>query len=421
MLRVELNQARPGMELAMPVVHPRSPDTVLLRAGFVLDGKTIERLDELRAREVWIKYPGMEFVAEHISPAIVQAGQKLTAAIGSAFEGALREGAAELEYTPYRRAIYELMERLVESPSAGVFVVDLASAEMPMSRSAGQGCFLSLLLGLKLETYLMVSRTRLGLVARDVSNLGMGALLRDIGMLRAEPEVRCRWRQCSDEVDPSWRDHVSIGFEMVRGAVEPSAAAAVLHHHQRFDGSGFPKRLTASGEEAPLSGTDIHVFSRIIATADMFERMRFPPARTECEPEPPPAPVVRVLRQLVRGEESAWLDPMVVKALVNVVPPFPPGSLVTLSNGLRCAVSSWDPLDPCRPEVAVLNKFGLDPARFEEPRERIDLREAEHLYIAEAEGQHVAGDLFSPAAPDEFDVYRAQSALLRRPIEAAAG
>jgi HD-GYP domain-containing protein (c-di-GMP phosphodiesterase class II) len=291
---------------------------------------------------------------------------------------------------------------------------------MPLSRAAGQGCFLSLLLGLKLETYLMLSRSRLGVVARDVSNLGMGALLRDIGMLHVPPEARWKWRLCSDEVDPAWRDHVTIGYDAVRGTIEPSAAAAVLHHHQHFDGSGFPMRTTISGDDEPLRGTDIHIFARIIAAADTFERMRFPPAQSGAEGQPAPVPVVRVLHQLVRGPESAWLDPLVIKGLVSVAPPFPPGSIVTLSNGLRCAVTSWNPRDPCRPEVAVLDRVALDPARFEEPRERIDLGEAEHLYVVEAEGQHVAGDLFWPQTPDEFDLGKAQSSLLRRP-EAAAG
>jgi hypothetical protein len=421
MLRVDLSQARPGMELAMPVTHPRSPETVLLRAGFTLDGKTIERLAELRAREIWIKYPGMEFVAEHISPAIVRAGQRLSGAIGAAFEEVLREGSANLEYTSYRRAIQDLMERLVDCPRAGVFVMDLASSETPLSRSAGQGCFIALLLGLKLETYLMLSRSRLGMVARDVSNLGMGALLRDVGMLARQPRDRWQWRLCSDEVDPTWRDHVTVGYEMVRGEVEPSAAAAVLHHHQHFDGSGFPHRTTVSGTEEPLRGTDIHIFARIITAADIFERMRFPPAPAQGQAEPAPVPVVRVLNRLLRGPESAWLDPMVVKALVQAAPPFPLGSVVTLSNGLRCAVTASDPRDPCRPEVAVLDRFALEPGKFESPRERINLRETEHVHIAEAEGQDVSEDLFSPLTPDEFDVHKAQTALIRRPMDGMAG
>lgn len=421
MLRVELAQASAGMELAMPITHPKSPGTVLLRSGFVLDGKTINRLAQLRARDIWIKYPGLEFVSEQICPGMIQSGQALTAAIGKAFGEVLPQGGARLEYEPYRRAIGDLMSRLADNPRAGTLVVDLAGSQVPMARSAGHGCFLSLILGLKLETYLIVSRTRLGMVARDVSNLGMGALLRDVGMMRLPTADRWRWRAECDQTDPTWREHVRIGYEMVRGEIEPSAAAAVLHHHQRFDGSGFPLRVDANGEEQRRAGADIHIFARIIGAADIYERMRFPAASRAGEPDPVPVPVVRVLHRMLRGPESARLDPIVLKALLQVVPPFPVGSLATLSDGRRCAVVSWDPLDPCRPKVAVLRSATLDPERFEEPSEWIDLREAPGVHIAEAEGHGVAADLFFPESPDEFDVYKAQSALLSRPVERQAG
>lgn len=421
MLRVEMAQARPGMEIAMPITHPKSPETVLLRSGFVLDSKTITRLRQLYAREVWIKYPGLDFVSEQICPQIIQSGRRLSAAIGRAFGEVVNQGQADLEYGPYRRAIGDLLSRLVDNPKAGMLVVDLASSQIPLSRSAGQGCFLSLVLGLKLETYLIVSRTRLGLVARDVSNLGMGGLLRDVGMLQLPAEERWRWRAHRDQTDPTWRSHVHAGYEMVRGEIEPSAAAAVLNHHQRFDGSGFPCRIDANGEEQPVGGTDVHIFARIIAVADTFDRLRFPPAAGPDQSEPEPVPVVQVLHTLLRSPASGWLDPIVRTALVHVAPPFPVGSIVRLNDGQRCAVVAVDPLNPCCPEVAVLGCERLNPARFEEPREQLDLRETEGLHIAEAEGVDVTPWLFMPESPGEFDVHRAQTALIARPIEQAAG
>ncbi|MCC7388096.1 MAG: HD domain-containing protein [Phycisphaerales bacterium] len=416
MLRVELAQARPGMELAMPISHPRMPGRVLLRAGFVLDSKTIGRLADLHARDVWIRYPGLDFVAEQISPEIVQAGQELTGAIGEAFGEVLSSGSAQLDYGLYRRAVGDLMSRLVDNPKAATLVVELAGSQVPMSRSAGQGAFLALILGLKLETYLILSRTRLGMVARDVSNLGIGALLRDIGMLELAPGDRWRWRAACDETDPTWREHVKIGYERVRGEIEPSAAAAVLHHHQRFDGSGFPMRITVSGEEEPLAGRDIHIFSRIIAAADLFDRMRYPASSSPDRADPEPVPVVRVLRRLLRGPASSWLDPIVAKALVQAVPPFPVGSMVRLSDGRFGAVVAWDALQPCRPVVAILPGRSFDPTNLEEPRERVDLREYRGLSIAEAEGQDVRGDVFEAESGDEFDVYKAQSALICMPV-----
>ena len=110
MLRVELVDARPGMELALPITHPANPETVLLRSGFTLDHKTISRLSELRAKEIWITYPGMDFVSRQICPRILSAGRRLSGSISKALEEIVPEGKAELDYAPFRRAIGNLLE-----------------------------------------------------------------------------------------------------------------------------------------------------------------------------------------------------------------------------------------------------------------------------------------------------------------------
>lgn len=421
MLRVELADARPGMELALPITHPANPETVLLRTGFTLDDKTISRLSELRAKEIWITYPGMDFVSRQICPRILSAGRRLSGAISKALDETMPEGKADLDYSPFRRAIGNLLERLIDSPRAATLIVDLASSQIPLARSAGNGSFLALLIGLKLETYLMLSRSRVGLLSRDVSNLGMGALLRDIGLTRLEPNERWRWRAADDSIDPTWREHVQRGYDMLRGGVGPSAAAAVLHHHQRFDGSGFPLRDTFHGEPQPVTGTDIHIFARIVAVADVFDRLRHPAPTAPGADEPDPVPVVRVLRQMLRTEMAGWFDPIILHALVHAVPAFPPGSLVTLNDGRRAVVVSWDPLNPCRPTVALLPRLAMDPRRFDEPGEQIDLRTVRGVHIAEAEGQQVSDDLFEPETPSEFDIHKAQSAMIAVPMERRAG
>lgn len=415
MLRVELRQAKPGMELSLPVTHPSRPDTTLLRAGFVLDAHSIDRLKELGMRNVWIRYPGLEFVCQHISPAIVDAGQRLTAAISETFEASMTHVGAKMDYARYRAAVGHLMDKLASRSKAGLFVVDLAGSEIPMARSAGHGCFLSMLMGMKLDTYLMMSRSRLGTGARDVSSLGMGALLRDVGMLHLSEELQWKWRATWDESDPAWREHVRIGYELVRGHIEPSAAAAVLHHHQRFDGSGFLNRKTYSGELVPYCGEDIHIFARIIAAADLFDRMRYPPADGPGEPEPIPTPTVRVLNRLLRGPESAWLDPIVVRALINVVPAFAPGSMVMLNNGQQCVVVDWKSDDPCRPIVAPMDDAMLDPNRYEPPAEVIDLQKTPELWIEETEHQSVGDDLFFPLFEGELDLSHIQRQLITQP------
>ena len=84
-----------------------------------------------------------------------------------------------------------------------------------------------------------------------------------------------------DETDEQWRKHVLVGFALVKGRLPATASAAVLHHHQRMDGSGFPERQRGFGPPTALRGEEIHIFSRIVAMADVFDRFRNPPGHAE--------------------------------------------------------------------------------------------------------------------------------------------
>ncbi|QYU68139.1 HD domain-containing protein [Leptolyngbya sp. 15MV] len=220
-------------------------------------------------------------------------------------------------------------------------------------------------------------------------------MFHDVGMARMAPDVLQRWNHTQDESDPDWRAHVHVGFDVVKNALGPAAAAAVLHHHQKFDGTGFPRRLRLDGTEEPLAGSDIHVFARIVAAADLFDRLRHPPAAL---PGSTPTPVVRVLKRLQQQPYANWIDPMVFRGLLSVVPPSVPGSIVTLSTGQQAVVTEWFPEDPCRPAVHILPN-GLDALGPDDPIERIDLRQRTGIVVARAEGHDVTSDNFFPEHP----------------------
>lgn len=403
MLRVLLTSARPGMTLGLPVFHPRQPATVLLKAGVRLEDRLIGRLRDTGVRELYIQYPRLEFLAEYVSPAIFEAREHVTRHIGDAFDAITGDVAASLDYYQYRAGVVSLLEKLAESPRAALFVGEMADHDQPLLRHSAAVCYLALLMGLKLEPYLVQERARLSpATARDVAPLGVGAMLHDVGMLRLDPEVIRRWEARADENDEAWRAHATIGYDLVKGRIDPSAAVVVLHHHQRYDGSGFPSIRQTMGPPAAPAGSDIHIFARIVAAADRFDRLRAPPAR-------PRLPIVRALRQMVRGEHRAWLDPMVLRALVAVVPPYAPGSRVTLSDGTEGAVTAWHPTNPCRPTVAPLvERRGELVAEVEDA---IDLRHREDLRVARMDGETVLDDHFEPELPWEFDLDRALKAL----------
>lgn len=426
MLRVSIHEAAEGMRLAMPVYHPRRGGPVLLKSGVCLDARLIARLREIELREIWIHYPEMGFLGSYVSPAILQARAQLSHKVFEALDAVAANATAQLDYASYKRAVVGLIEQLLRAPTAAYYVEELSTADTPHGRHANSVCFLSLLMGLKLGDYLIAERSRLHAAhARDVTSLGVGAMLHDVGMLRLPTQTLRKWNREHDETDPHWQRHVKLGFDMVREGVDPSAAAVVLHHHQAHDGSGFPRRKLLGGGAIPLEGQEIHVFARIVAVADEFDRMRDSGDAPGADSVPQTRrPTVAALRELTLGATSKRFDPMVIRALVASVPAYAPGSIVTLSDGSKAVVCNWRPDDPCRPRVrpieglaAAINARNEEPDVLDagaEPKDLIDLSCAPDLYIAHAEGFDVSDENFLLPSTSEFDLRRADRERINR-------
>ncbi len=426
MLRVSIQEAVEGMRLAMPVYHPRRGGPVLLKAGVSLEQRLISRLREIELREIWIHYPGMGFLGRYVSPAILHARAELSHQVLDALDAVAANAMARLDYSAYKRAIVGLVEQLLRAPTAAYYVEELSLPDTPHGRHANSVCFLSLLMGLKLGDYLIAERSRLHAShAKDVTSLGVGAMLHDIGMLRLPVSTLRAWNREHNEKDPHWQRHVKLGFDMVREGVDASAAAVVLHHHQAYDGSGFPRRKLLDGGSIPLDGQEIHVFSRIVAVADAFDCLRDSGDAPGADSVPQTRrPTVAALREMALGEASGRFDPMVIRALVASVPAYTPGSLVTLSNDTRAVVCNWRPDDPCRPRVMPID--GLERAinaveepmaildSAEEPRGLIDLSCTPDLHIAWAEGFDVSDENFLLPSAGEFDLRRADRERINR-------
>ncbi len=395
MLKVELEHAVPGMVLALPVMHPELPGHTLLHAGYELEAEVMPRLHRLRIRRLWVGYPALDFVDKYISREVMQGQAQMVNTITDAFTNMQRKATARINYDAYCRNIGNLVSRLLNSPQAALFLDDLSSTEpegLDLVRHASTVTYLSLLMGLKMEGYLVKQRKHIDPGrAKEVVNLGVGAMLHDIGIRELTPEVRNRYMITHDETDPAWREHPTLGYHMVRQNVEPSVATVVLNHHQRWDGSGY------AGSAVPvLAENRIHVFARIAGLADQFDRMRQMHRET-------PVPVVAVLRELLKPEYHKQFDPQAMITLFAVVPPYAPGSIVKLSDGRFAVVLEPHPADPCRPVVQPIH----DPQKLDEglAGEPLDLsQEGRNYMIVECDGENVERYHFAaPSFMEDFE------------------
>ena len=105
----------------------------------------------------------------------------------------------------------------------------------------------------------------MGGLEHELKNIAMGAWLHDIGKLAIPDAILLKPGSLTDEERQVMQRHVQIGYDLVKGIPFLSnAAEIILGHHERCDGSGYPRGL--KGEEIPGG-------ARIFAVADTFDAM----------------------------------------------------------------------------------------------------------------------------------------------------
>lgn len=367
MLILPVEEARVGMVLAAPVTHPMHPDQELLKTGYVLAEEVIAKLRELGVTYIYVDYPGLDDLDRHLAANLSPARQKIYSQIKETIIANQKRVRPAVSYIDYYAATRELVLTLMSQGEHPVYLEHMLRLGTDAVAHATAVAHLSLLLGIKLERYLIEQRQDLPAKhAREVVNLGVAGMLHDMGKL-ALPEHLQHHTVVRPPADPDdlhiWQSHSYKGYERIRRGVEPSAAAAVLHHHQRWDGAGFPVMTRRNRKQYIPSQHQIHIFARIIAVADLYDRlatrMRSPRRR----------PNLLVLHAL-RKRYASWCDPVVLQTLHAIAPPFPPGSILRLNDDTSAVVIDVDPEQPYLPIVRRIIGPDLQLAS-----DRLDLRQ----------------------------------------------
>jgi len=145
---------------------------------------------------------------------------------------------------------------------------------------------------------------RLGLERRELRDLGYAARLHDIGKVGVPDAVLFKTGPLEQDERDVVQHHAVAGAMLVAEVPGLEAVARIVrHHHENYDGSGYPDGL---------SGRDIPLASRILSVADAYAAM------TEDRPYRRARPRFEVDREF-RDSSGTQFDPYVVEALREVV------------------------------------------------------------------------------------------------------
>lgn len=213
---------------------------------------------------------------------------------------------------------------------------------------------------------LMIAR-KLNYSEQMLNLLGMGTLLHDVGKMIVDPSVMFKEGRLTKQEYEYVKMHTMYGYQALRRiTMLPEQARQIAYmHHERLDGSGYPRGL---------SGDQIPEFSRIVAIADVYDAL----TTDRCYRKKWPAD--KAMNFLIERSEVNF-DPELVALFTQQLAVYPNGSLVRLSNQYVGIVYDQNRSMPLRPIVRVIqNPEGVDITPYE-----VDLMQELSITVIESE------------------------------------
>ncbi|HBG46859.1 MAG TPA: hypothetical protein DDW94_07705 [Deltaproteobacteria bacterium] len=191
-------------------------------------------------------------------------------------------------------------------------------------------CILSLALG-----------RHMGLSKESLYQLGLGAILHDIGKMLIPSHVLNKPGRLTEEEFSLMKRHAELGGEFLSGMgfLSEQSLEVVTQHHERYDGSGY---------YCGLAGDYIGLFGRIAAVADVYDAMT---SNRVYQLGMPREDALKRLYQM-RG---SFFDPEMVERLIKCLGVYPIGTLVELNTGENAIVKMINHAHPLQPVVLLIS------------------------------------------------------------------
>jgi len=186
-----------------------------------------------------------------------------------------------------------------------------------------------------------------GLDRTSLRQVGIAGMFHDIGKARIPDAILNKPGKLTEAEFAVMKGHPLEGYGLLRNEPDmtPEMLRAVLEHHERCDGTGYPRGL---------KGPEIGRFSRIISVVDVYDALT---SRRVYKEPMAPAKALGLMYQ--------WRDrdftPQAIEYFIKCLGVFPLGSFVRLSGGEYAVVTGANQHNPTRPVVKIILDAKMRP------------------------------------------------------------
>lgn len=283
-------------------------------------------------------------------------------AIVRGFLGSVRNGGG-IEAEAVSSTVGKMVDSVIRNQDALSSLVRLKSVDDYTFAHCVNVCILSLSIG-----------RHMGLSREELQDLGVGAILHDVGKVLVPEQLLKKPGALSEDEFTEMKRHAALGDEFLEksGGISDRARAVAREHHEKFDGTGYNRRLT---------GKDIHHFARITAVADVYDAMTSN----------------RVYQKGLRPEEAMKrmygmrgksFEPEIVERLIKCLGVYPVGTVVKLNTGETAIVHMPNHSRPLQPRVMLLMGKDSSPLAIQQ---EVDLQEEVGRWIVSSKSRAPIG------------------------------
>ena len=233
----------------------------------------------------------------------------------------------------------DMVDSIVRNPQALMWVAKLREQDIT---AYGHG--------LQVSVYLTSFGRHLGFPRAQLSQLAQVGLLLDIGKIRLPRELLQKQGRLTDSEFDSAKAHVQHGVEILKETPNfpRDVLAGIEQHHERMNGSGYPKGLV---------GEEIGIFGRMAGIVDCFA------ALTNHRPYAAAVSSYEALRSIAAWGGEYFHEPL-VQQFVSSVGVFPVGSLIELNTGEVAIVVEHSKVRRLKPRVLVVTDPDKQPVSY---------------------------------------------------------
>lgn len=195
----------------------------------------------------------------------------------------------------------------------------------------------------------------LGLAEFELENIGVCALLHDIGTVKIPEDILNKKGKLTDNEFRIYQQHPLFGKNLLmsKSSLYSGVVDVAYTHHERVDGKGYPRGI--KGDKIPF-------FSKIIAIVDAYTNL------TADGRHGLPLPSIEALR-ILYDRRNTYYDSALVLQFIKLMGVYPPGNIVEMSNGEVGIILSAGSRYKLRPKVLLVLDHNKQPA----PKTVVDL------------------------------------------------